>query len=510
MVQLRIEPKVWLDTGALSKEGDMLLVEHGDALALISTITGEILYPFPDQEREPFQARFSPGGAYLGLGKRGAVELYSPANLREPLRVFENPMKDQGGGWRHWQISSDDHLLGAIGSLTTGTRQSLEWVSVFDIDQGKEILRLPEARHPIGELSFSSDGRLLAVRPASTAPIIQIWDIVSRRRITRIYRESEIGPVGFLPGTEILAENGSTGMLRLHDPFSGEELKSASVSPGLAADLAFSPLNSVVAPQSWVDYDSGRFSVWDCQTRSVRCFVEEQTHLRERISFSGDGRWLAVESSTVKADGSASLVTIYSVSPSVSETPRGRELQVQLPVATQSERKVVSPAQSSRVPADVAAIPIPTGDGDHCHLYKVPAGLTAEDLRSIDFTATEEEIDEQASRLGVKEFGQFVTKIGEEELTRMVFDIPDTSLKATAAVFYTDESLVTAEGWDSIVLALVAAPQEVENPFMEPGAAIFEGNYTEKTGMVRVRTVVDSREGQFLIGLQCDTTLKEF
>ena len=48
--------------------------------------------------------------------------------------------------------------------------------------------------------------------------------------------------------------------------------------------------------------------------------------------------------------------------------------------------------------------------------------------------------------------GSFSTVLGEEELTTRAFRLPHTSLFIVASVFYTDESMASAKGRDSISL----------------------------------------------------------
>lgn len=52
------------------------------------------------------------------------------------------------------------------------------------------------------------------------------------------------------------------------------------------------------------------------------------------------------------------------------------------------------------------------------------------------------------------ELGTFTTVIAEEELTTRAFRLPRTSLFIVASVFYTDESMASEEGADSLSLEL--------------------------------------------------------
>jgi hypothetical protein len=50
--------------------------------------------------------------------------------------------------------------------------------------------------------------------------------------------------------------------------------------------------------------------------------------------------------------------------------------------------------------------------------------------------------------------GTFTTVIAEEELTTRAFQLPGTKLYVVASVFYTDESLASERGADSVSLEL--------------------------------------------------------
>ena len=52
------------------------------------------------------------------------------------------------------------------------------------------------------------------------------------------------------------------------------------------------------------------------------------------------------------------------------------------------------------------------------------------------------------------ELGSFSTVIGEEELTTQAFKLPRTAFFIVAGVFYTDESMASSKGADSISLEL--------------------------------------------------------
>jgi hypothetical protein len=55
----------------------------------------------------------------------------------------------------------------------------------------------------------------------------------------------------------------------------------------------------------------------------------------------------------------------------------------------------------------------------------------------------------------ITELGTFITVIAEEELTTRAFRLPGTKLYVIASVFYTDESMASERGADSVSLELL-------------------------------------------------------
>ena len=67
--------------------------------------------------------------------------------------------------------------------------------------------------------------------------------------------------------------------------------------------------------------------------------------------------------------------------------------------------------------------------------------------------------------------GTFQTVIAEEELTTKAFRLPRSNLFIVASVFYTDESLASEKGSDSISLELVLSSSRKRNVLRSRGWA---------------------------------------
>lgn len=145
---------------------------------------------------------------------------------------------------------------------------------------------------------------------------------------------------------------------------------------------------------------------------------------------------------------------------------------------------------------------------DRCHVYVVDVGATQQFREKTDLNAlmqkpkSEQEAIINAAGLG-KTFGEFATKVGEEELTTRTFPFPNGKQVITASVFYTDESMVSAGKSDSMLLAISVGAKAFDDAISAPDAAITEVTYDQSTDAVRAKRniVVNGRE--YLIGLEC-------
>ena len=97
---------------------------------------------------------------------------------------------------------------------------------------------------------------------------------------------------------------------------------------------------------------------------------------------------------------------------------------------------------------------------------------------------------------------EFSPLTGEEELTNKVFRIPGTNLMVTASVFYTDESMASKAGLDSLQLALAVSKRSWPDAFQSPSNAVAE--ITLATfDTARIQTNVRSGSRRLLVSMEC-------
>lgn len=134
---------------------------------------------------------------------------------------------------------------------------------------------------------------------------------------------------------------------------------------------------------------------------------------------------------------------------------------------------------------------------DVCHVYvlDIERGLKAKEMEG----------DEQA-RLKAMEaaqvvFPEFETTVGEEEQTLKTYPFPGVAnLFIMASVFYTDESMVSAESADSMLLGVGVGPRI--GKAWPPDHALAEVTHAG-ADTVRVKKYVKVRGREHLVGMEC-------
>lgn len=135
--------------------------------------------------------------------------------------------------------------------------------------------------------------------------------------------------------------------------------------------------------------------------------------------------------------------------------------------------------------------------GDACHVYVVDVEKAKRAL-DMDGGGTARE---KAFAAAQTVFPEFFPKVGEEETTVKTYPFPGGSLFITASVFYTDESMASADSASSMLLSIGVSPKQREESLS--GHALAEVTYNDSTDTVRVKKYVKVRGRSHLVGLEC-------
>ena len=122
---------------------------------------------------------------------------------------------------------------------------------------------------------------------------------------------------------------------------------------------------------------------------------------------------------------------------------------------------------------------------DNCELYVVDADLKREVLLE-----------------------KFTTTIGEEELTNKSYPLSKTGLMVTVSVYYTDESMASRHGADSMILGVAVSKKALPNAFNTPNNAFAEVTLAT-LDVVRAKMYYKVNSKTYLIGVQCSNGTHE-
>jgi hypothetical protein len=105
-----------------------------------------------------------------------------------------------------------------------------------------------------------------------------------------------------------------------------------------------------------------------------------------------------------------------------------------------------------------------------------------------------------------RSLGAFETVIGEEELTSKAFRLPGSKLFVVGAVFYTDESMASEQGSDSMSLELTLSHNARRNVLRSLSFANAEMPVTVSVGRVSMLVTVTGRRQ--LVVMECRRHLR--
>lgn len=109
---------------------------------------------------------------------------------------------------------------------------------------------------------------------------------------------------------------------------------------------------------------------------------------------------------------------------------------------------------------------------------------------------------DDADKAKGKELGTFDTVVGEEELTTKAYPLPKTNLFVVASVWYTDESMRSEKGSDSISLELMVSPTQKRDVL---GSLTFSDAEMPLNGfdVGRVTTMFKHGRQTFMLIMEC-------
>jgi hypothetical protein len=146
-------------------------------------------------------------------------------------------------------------------------------------------------------------------------------------------------------------------------------------------------------------------------------------------------------------------------------------------------------------------VPKPQTQGDICHVYVVDVAKAEKAFDEYRDTGNPQ-ADNKALAAAQTTFPEFATVIGEEELTTKTYPFPHSNLIITASIYYTDESMASSKGVDSMLVGVVVSPKAQKDAVSAEDNAVSESTLNGRD-TVRVKKHLKVNGRLYLVGVEC-------
>ncbi len=271
--------------------GTTLLVGRGRiVIRLLDVRTGKQISEVMVQSDTPGGERLSsmvisPDGRTLAAGiTDGSIRLLETATGNE-LRVISWPELKQPNEQHLYSpgpimaFSADGKALVTGGNDCRFTR--------WDLKTGKELPPLENQPKHAGSLSFSRDGKCLAIHDGRS---IHLWNPSTGKRLHRFQRhEGAIWAVSFSLNGRIIATTGDDHTIRIWNPLTGEELHRLVSHQSIVGPIAFLSHGQTLVSAG----DDGTISYWDIASGEEVLRIDSEQRHATSVAVSPDGSLVA-------------------------------------------------------------------------------------------------------------------------------------------------------------------------------------------------------------------------
>lgn len=150
----------------------------------------------------------------------------------------------------------------------------------------------------------------------------------------------------------------------------------------------------------------------------------------------------------------------------------------------------------------LSSMTVAQNQADACHVYVLDVLKARKAFDEFRETGNAE-ADAKALSVGQIMFPAFRTVIGEEELTTKTYPFPGSKLIITASVYYTDESMASSEGADSMLVGIVVSPKAQRDAISAENNAVAEVTLNDNTDTARAKKYVRVNGKLYLVGIEC-------
>jgi WD40 repeat protein/tetratricopeptide (TPR) repeat protein len=287
----------WLASGSDDKTARVWNLENA----------GAAIRPLEHSSGDCWMARFSADGQLIAAADGSRVRLWDAATGR---LVRDLPAGDTSRVLSVAFSPTDNNLL-----ATGHGGQNASYVSLWDIQAGTEIARLPGAADlpgiqvdehtgAVSALAFSPDGKYLVagfgskwlIGSGGSRTPLKVWEVATRRLVQRLNGHTGYCvSLDFSPDGKLLASGSRDGTAIIWSTATWERMhrlqnpEKEAGRKGMVDDVAFSPDGKTLALAS----REGTVQLWDIATGKLLKALKGHSSVVQAVAFSPDGRTLA-------------------------------------------------------------------------------------------------------------------------------------------------------------------------------------------------------------------------
>jgi WD40 repeat protein len=320
IAQMKVDKEVVWDV-AWSRDGNRLATANASGLVQVwDSMTGEAAFTLRGHARWALSVAWSPDGRHLVSSSHDTTVYVWKATPGVEQFTLEDPSGTLLGV--DWSPDGRQILTAGGTYFEPGVMDGV--IQVWDAKSGQRVKVLDRTLNAFDaffELVFSPDGRHFLTRqdpyPLPTHDQVLIWDMALGDVVNTIpvinrsegfVRETDWSP----DGKRIVAVT-TTGLAKVYDAFTGEELVSFTGHPAgnFLQDVAWSPDGKWIASAAGGGDGENMVRIWDAQTGLERMKLEGHEDAVNWVEWSPSGDRLCTASGDLEAGGSDNTIRIW-------------------------------------------------------------------------------------------------------------------------------------------------------------------------------------------------------
>ncbi len=235
-------------------------------------------------------AVYSPDGSRLATASiDGTVKVWDPAtgNL---LRTFEGHVSSL----THVPVMSlafspdGRHIAsGSIYPNPFAPRKSRGEIKIWEVENGKELLKFREQTGLITSIAYRPDGEQIASSSINDENTFTVWNAKTGQVLHTVQGHTgQVHRLRYSPDGRLVVSSSADGTVRLWDAVTLQEVRTIAAHPAPVFDVTFDATGARLASAGL----DGIVHIWDTATGSPLHTLRGHTGIAAGVAFSPDGK----------------------------------------------------------------------------------------------------------------------------------------------------------------------------------------------------------------------------